>query len=76
MFADDANLFISNSNIENPFETMNEEQRKLATWFKANKFSLNISKTKYSLIHFSRKRKDVQNILPPSYIISYILSCT
>ena len=37
MFADDKNLFISDSNIENLFEAMNEELRKVATWFKANK---------------------------------------
>ena len=57
MFADDTNLFISDSNIGNYFEAMNEELRKVATWFKANKFSLNISKTKYSLFHSTRKKK-------------------
>ena len=51
MFADDINLFISDSNIENLFKTMNEELRKLATRFKTCKLSLNISKTKYSLFH-------------------------
>ena len=51
MFADDINLFISDSNIENLFETMNEELRKVATRFKTSKLSLNISKTKYSLFH-------------------------
>ena len=30
MFADDTNLFISDSNIENLFETMNEELKKVA----------------------------------------------
>ena len=29
MFTDDKNLFISDSNIENPIEAMNEELRKL-----------------------------------------------
>ena len=57
MFADDTNLFISDSNIENLFETMNEELRKVANWFKANKLSLNISKTKYSLFHSTRKKR-------------------
>ena len=65
MFADDTNLCISDSNIENLFETMNEKLRKVATWFKANKLSLNISKTKYSLFHSTGKRKDILNILPP-----------
>ena len=61
MFADDTNLFISDSNIKNLFKTMNEELRKVADWFKANKPSLNISKTKYSLFHSTRKRKDIPN---------------
>ena len=33
MLSDDTNLFISDSNTENLFETMNEELRKLAIWF-------------------------------------------
>ena len=68
MFADDKNLFISDCNIENLFETVNEELRKVANWFKANKLFLNISKTKYSLFHSTRKRKDIRNILPPLHI--------
>ena len=68
MFADDTNLFISNPNIENLFETMNEELRKVANWFKTNKRSLNISKTKYSLFHSTRKRKIIPNILLPLHI--------
>ena len=68
MFVDDTNLFNSDSNIGNLFETMNKELRKVANWFKANKLSLNISKTKYSLFHSTRKRKDVPNILPLLHI--------
>ena len=33
MFTDDTNLFISDSNIENLIQTMNEELRKVATSF-------------------------------------------
>ena len=68
MSADDTNLFIFDSNIENIFETINEELRKVAIWFKANKLSLNISKAKYSLFHSTRKRKNIQNFLPPLHI--------
>ena len=68
MFANDTNLFISNFNIENLFQTMDEELRKVANWYKANKLSLNISKTKYSLFHSTRKRKDIPNILIPLHI--------
>ena len=68
MFADDRNLFISNYNMDNLIETMNKEPRKVASWFKANKLSLNISKTNYSISHSMRKRKDITNILPPLHI--------
>ena len=68
MFADDANLFIFDSNIESLFQTMNEELRKLENWFNANNLSLNISKTKNSLFHSTRKRKDIASILTPLHI--------
>ena len=68
MFADDTNLFISDFNIENLFETMNKELRKVANWFKAKKLPLNFSKTKYFLFYSTRKRKDIPNILPPLHI--------
>ena len=68
MFADDTNLFISNFNMDNLIKTMNKERRKVASWFKANKLSLNISKTNYSIFHSMRKRKDIPNILPPLHI--------
>ena len=63
MFADDADLFVSDSSIENVSETMNKELKTVATWFKANKLSSNISKTKYSLFHSTRKRKNIPNPL-------------
>ena len=56
MFADDTNLFISDPNLENLFETMNEELRKIATWFKVDKLSLDICKKK--------KKKIIYFILP------------
>ena len=71
MFADDTNLFISDSTMENLFETINEDLRKLATWFKANKFFLNISEAKYALFHSTRKRKCIPYILPPLHIDNF-----
>ena len=68
MFTDDTNLFISDSNIENLFEIMNEELRKVAIRFKANKLSLNISKIKYSLFYSTRKRKNIPNYLRPLHV--------
>ena len=47
---------------------MDEELRKVATWFKSSKLSLNISKAKYPLFHCTRKRKYMPNILLPLHI--------
>ena len=46
MFADDTNLFISDENIGELFEQMNNELKSVSTWFTANKLFINIDKTK------------------------------
>ena len=46
LFADDKNLFISDKNIGELFKKMNKELKNVSTWFKANKLSVNIDKTK------------------------------
>ena len=49
LFADDTTLYISDDNLYRLYAKMNEELNILTDWFKANKLSLNISKTKYIL---------------------------
>ena len=49
LFADDTNLFRSDKDIINLVNTVNNELCSLSDWFKANKLSLNIKKTKYIL---------------------------
>ena len=44
MFADDTDLFISGSNVDNLFKTISEERNNGSTSFKTNKFYLNASK--------------------------------
>ena len=60
MFADDTNLSFSNSNIKTLFATANHELEKISLWFIANRLSLNIKKTKYTLFH----RKSVRDNIP------------
>ena len=57
MFADDTNLFISGINVDDLFSDMNCELNKISLWFKANKLSLNLTKTKYALFHPASKKK-------------------
>ena len=64
MFADDTSLFLSDKNIENLFSKMNDELKNVSIWFKANKLSLNITKTKFSLFHPSRKKRNIPVNLP------------
>ena len=49
LFADDTNLFCSDSNIRTLFETANQELSQINDWFLPKKLSLNVEKTKYML---------------------------
>ena len=51
MFADGTNFFYSHKNIKGLFYTVNSELEKISQWFKANKLSINIKKTKFTLFH-------------------------
>ena len=56
MFADDKNLFLSDENIGELFQQMNNELKSVSTQFRANKLSINIDKTKWTIFHpFSKK---------------------
>ena len=68
MFADDSNLSKTDENLNYLFQEMNTELKRISTWFKANKLSLNIKKTKFSLFHQSRKKRFIPKNLPKLYI--------
>ena len=57
MFADDTNLFVSNKNIGKLFQQMNKELKSVSTWFKTNKLSINIIKTKCTIFHANSKKR-------------------
>ena len=64
MFADDTNLFYSNSYIKTLFNAVNMELTKINNWFKANKLSLNGTKTKYTFFHKFNMRDNIPIKLP------------
>ena len=64
MFADDTIFFLSDKNIEVLFNKMNTELDKVSTWFKANKLSLNVLKTKFSIFHPADKKRLIPTNLP------------
>lgn len=54
LFADDTNVFIEGSNLNNLINTLNEELHKLTMWLDSNKLTINLSKTHYMIFHRSR----------------------
>ena len=59
IFADDTNIFIEHKNLQTLEKILNDELHKLSIWFKLNKLSLNISKTKYILFGSKKINCDI-----------------
>ena len=57
LFADDTTFQVSGQDLDQLFELANSELQKSTIWFKANKLTLNVKKTKYML--FSEKNLDI-----------------
>ena len=55
LFADDTNIFLSHHDLRALVQTFNTEITHVIDWFKANKLSLNVSKTNF--IHFKTGNK-------------------
>ena len=64
MFASDTNLLFEHSNINTLFKTVNDELIKINEWFSANKLSLDVGKTKFSLFQKSVKKCSIASHLP------------
>ena len=61
LFADDTTLQITSNDINYLYITANEELQKVSEWFKANKLTLNLSKTKYILFRKHTDKVDFTN---------------
>ena len=57
-------FFYSHKNIKGPFYTVNSELEKMSHWFKPNKLSINIKKTKFILFHENSFKVDIPLKLP------------
>ena len=64
MLSDDKNLFCSHDVIKALFSTVNRELEKIGGWFTANRFSLNIKKTKYTFFHKQWVKDNIPLNLP------------
>ena len=61
LFADDSNVFMSHKDLNNLLDMLNLEMDKLSIWFKANKLSLNLKKTKF-MVFKPRQKRSICNI--------------
>ncbi len=50
LFADDTTILDSHENIESQISIVNAELKEVSNWFKANKLSVNASKTNYMMM--------------------------
>ena len=73
LFADETNLFCSDSNIRTLFGTANQELSQINDWFLANKLSLNVEKAKYMLFHKCIEQENIPLKLPSSLLNSNII---
>ena len=64
MFADDTNLFMSGKDLKTLFKTMHDQLLRIADWFAANKLSLNVGKTKYTLFCSKKEEENLPLKLP------------
>ena len=59
-FADDTTVFASASDINNIHATVNRELVGVDNWLKANRLSLNVSKTSYVIISNQKNAIDIR----------------
>ena len=64
MFADDTQIDASSNNIESIANTLNEDLANVSDWMKANKLSLNTSKTEYMIIDSHKRLHQIQSVPP------------
>jgi hypothetical protein len=58
MFADDTAGLASGDNLHDLFAFVNNEIKKIARWFRANRMAVNVSKTKFIIFHTRGKNID------------------
>ena len=61
LFADDTTILYSHKDINSQVNVVNGELKEVSNWFKANKLSVNASKTNYMIFHMTsvKVRKDL-----------------
>ena len=65
-------LLIEGTQVNSMITSLNSELAKLTDWLKANKLSINVSKTHYMVFHRSRRKLDKEDILLDNTIIKHV----
>ena len=71
LFADDTTLYISGDNKDQLFSHMKTDLTTLIDWFRANKLSLNISKTNYVLFKPKRLKDSDHGIDDDNHVLKF-----
>ena len=72
LFADNTTILIEGTQVNSIITSLNSELAKLTDWFKANKLSINVSKTHYMVFHRSRRKLAIEDILLDNTIIKQV----
>ena len=80
LFADDSNVFLSHASYDQLLQLVNNELISASDWFKANKLSLNLSKTNYIIFRSNKKPIPITNnellidnkIIPQVYTTKFL----
>ena len=62
LFADDTTIYLSSDTYNNMHIIMNQELLQLTDWFRANKLSLNVSKTNYMIFTYTHQEHNPMDI--------------
>ena len=73
LFANDTNLFCSHRNTDHLVSISNNKLGKIVTWLKANKFSLNLTKTNFMTFHPRQKKINVNVLVMENTIIKQVV---
>ena len=65
LYADNTNPYCSNSELRTEFEIANQKLDQISDWFLANKPSINVEKTKYTLFRKVTDQENIPSKLPP-----------
>jgi len=61
LFADDTTILYSHKNLPDKIEMINTELLKVTNWFKANKLSINVTKTNFMIMGTPQKKHSIFN---------------